>query len=95
MWKRLSHPNVLPTLGAGPDIAKLCVVSPWMPDGTLLQYLKRYPGANRPSVVSARVVHVSGYTKYCTQDGRSRKRAILPPFQGGRSWGLEGGQLYR
>jgi len=49
-WKRLNHPNVVPTLGAGLDIAELCVVSPWM-DGDLLQHLNRYPGANRVAIV--------------------------------------------
>jgi hypothetical protein len=38
-WSQLS--------ARGLDIAELCVVSPWMPDGDLLQYLSRYPGANR------------------------------------------------
>lgn len=59
MWKRLNHPNVLPTFGAGPDIAEFCAVSPWMPDGDLLQYLTKYPGANRASIVRARVIPVS------------------------------------
>ncbi|KAF9643105.1 kinase-like protein [Thelephora ganbajun] len=51
VWKRLNHLNVVPTLGAGSDIAELCAVSPWMPDGTLLQYLNKYPGANRVSIM--------------------------------------------
>ena len=36
VWKRLIHPNVIPTLGAGPDIGELCVTSPWMSEGDLL-----------------------------------------------------------
>jgi len=51
VWKRLNHPNVLPNLGASPDIAEFCVVSPWMPEGDLLQYLKNHPGANRVSIM--------------------------------------------
>ena len=51
MWKRLNHPNLVPTLGAGPDIAELCVVSPWLSDGHLLQYVKNYPGVNRVAIV--------------------------------------------
>ena len=66
MWKRLNHPNVLPTLGAGLDIAELCVVSPWMPDGDLLQYLNKYPGVSRVSIVSAHDVHDSEYTELNT-----------------------------
>ena len=65
MWKRLVHPNILPAFGAAPDIAEFCVVSPWMPDGDLLQYLTRYPGANRPQIVRVRIVRTSKFPKFC------------------------------
>ena len=57
VWKRLKHPNILPNLGAGPDIAEFCVVSPWMSDGDLLQFLAKYPGANRVAIVSVHAVY--------------------------------------
>ena len=66
MWKRLNHHNLVPTLGASPEIAaslgapklsQLCAVSPWMPNGHLLQYLKKYPGANRVFIVRICVLH--------------------------------------
>ena len=63
MWKRLNHPNIVPTLGAGPDIDELCVVSPWMPDGDLLQYLSKYPGARRALIVGVHIAHTSEYAK--------------------------------
>lgn len=47
IWKRLDHPNVVPTLGAEPSFAEFCVVAPWMPGGDLLQFLNRHPEANR------------------------------------------------
>ena len=53
VWKRLNHPNLVFTLGVSPDIADFCAVSPWMPDGDLLQYLAKYPGANRVAIVIA------------------------------------------
>ena len=53
VWKRLNHPNLVFTLGVSLDIADFCAVSPWMPDGDLLQYLAKYPGANRVAIVSA------------------------------------------
>ena len=56
MWKRLHHPNVVPILGAGPDIAELCAVSPWMPGGDMLQYLGKHPGVNRAAIVSVYVI---------------------------------------
>ena len=66
MWKRLDHPNVVPTLGVGLDIAELCMVSPWMPDGHLLQFLAKYPEASRVSIVSIHDVHDNEYTEFDT-----------------------------
>jgi len=57
---------VLPTLGAGLDIADLCVVSPWMTEGHLLQYLSKYPGVSRVSIVSVQNVHDNEYTELNT-----------------------------
>jgi serine/threonine protein kinase len=51
VWKRLNHPNIIPMYGAAPDIDELCVVSPWMPEGDLSQYLNKYPGVNRASIM--------------------------------------------
>ena len=45
MRKRLNHPNVFLTLGAGCNIAKLYVASPWISDRHFFQY--EYPGAAR------------------------------------------------
>ena len=92
VWKQLKHPNVVPTLGAGPDIGELCVVSPWMPDGDLQQYLNKYPGANRVAIVRVHVPCASKYTESVTQDDWSCRWAFLSPFQRRRSWRLEGGQ---
>ena len=66
VWKRLNHPNVLLALGAGPDIAELCVVSPWMPDGNLLQYLNKYTGAPRVFIVSVHDICDSEFPKFNT-----------------------------
>lgn len=67
-WKRLDHPNVVLTLGASLDIAEFCVVSPWMPEGELLQYLLKHPEANRVAIVRVHVVHASDCTEFHTQD---------------------------
>ena len=32
------------------DIAQLCVVSPRTPDGDILKYLNKHPGANRETI---------------------------------------------
>ena len=45
IWKRLDHPNIVPLLGTaqGDDFGSdhLCMVSVWMPHGTLAQYVNQ------------------------------------------------------
>ena len=50
MWKRLRHQNIVPFIGVTQD--PLQFVSKWMPNGTLTDYLRKYPGANRIGLVS-------------------------------------------
>ncbi|KAF7362319.1 Kinase-like protein [Mycena venus] len=50
VWKDLHHPNILPFLGIDrdsfPSCDSLCMVSPWMKNGTVMNYLKVYGHAN-------------------------------------------------
>ncbi|KAF7326860.1 Kinase-like protein [Mycena venus] len=48
VWKELRHPHILPFLGIDRDSfpSALCMVSPWMEHGTVLNYLKNYGHAN-------------------------------------------------
>ena len=44
LWKQLKHRNVLPFLGLyylDKNKRRLCLVSPWMENGNLVQYLKK------------------------------------------------------
>ena len=86
IWKQLNHPNVIPTFGASADIGGLCVVAPWMPEGELLPYLQRYPGANRVWIVrtSLRIL-ADERTEFYIQDAWSGGWASLPPSQRCRS----------
>ncbi|EGN99518.1 hypothetical protein SERLA73DRAFT_26193, partial [Serpula lacrymans var. lacrymans S7.3] len=43
LWKTLSHPNIVPFLGASTKLFPLCMVCPWMENGNIVTYLKRYP----------------------------------------------------
>ena len=45
MWKRLTHPNVLPLLGA--TIAPPQLISDWMSGGDLPEYIEKHPNADR------------------------------------------------
>ncbi|KAF9781279.1 kinase-like domain-containing protein [Thelephora terrestris] len=47
IWRRLSHPNVLPVLGISPKLFPLCIVSEWMVDGNILQFTTQRPEVNR------------------------------------------------
>ena len=49
MWKTLSHPNILPLLGA--TISPPQLVSIFMPAGDLSKYLRKNPDANRLGLV--------------------------------------------
>ena len=69
VWKRLNHPNIVPNLGAVSDVAQFCVVSPWVPDGDLLQYLGKNPGANRVAIVSVYII-------YCGQRAKAVPKMI-------------------
>lgn len=54
IWKRLSHPNVLPLLGV--SVSKnpqyFRIVSEWMPNGNVTEYVGSNPEANRLHLVS-------------------------------------------
>lgn len=45
IWKRLSHPNIVPFLGIAYGFGRLgnaSLVSSWMPNGTLHDFLSKY-----------------------------------------------------
>ncbi|KAJ7778212.1 kinase-like domain-containing protein [Mycena metata] len=43
IWRQLSHPNVLPFFGLYYLERRLCLVSPWMENGHVLQFLRNAP----------------------------------------------------
>ena len=51
MWKRLTHPNILPLLGI--IITPLQLISKWISSGDLPGYIKRHPNADRLVLVGA------------------------------------------
>ncbi|KAJ7815822.1 hypothetical protein B0H13DRAFT_1663842 [Mycena leptocephala] len=62
IWRQLAHPNLLPFFGfyfLGDTRPRLCLVSPWMENGHIYNYLRSNPaGINRLTLVSAKL-HVS------------------------------------
>ena len=58
VWKALHHPNVLPLLGVPKDRSqfKFAMVSEWMENGTINQFVKAQRDVNRFKLVSFRCV---------------------------------------
>ena len=51
MWKALKHPNVLPLLGVEMTETRLAMVSEWMTNGNINQFVVTHPDANRFELV--------------------------------------------
>ncbi|KAG9082428.1 hypothetical protein FS749_006848 [Ceratobasidium sp. UAMH 11750] len=47
IWSRLKHDNVLPLLGLAQYRDQMAMISPWMDNGTLLEYIERNPTVDR------------------------------------------------
>jgi len=54
VWKRLEHQNIVPLLGITSDPLQL--VSAWMPNGDLIEYIRGHPGADRVLLVGVPAV---------------------------------------
>lgn len=53
IWKKLSNPNILPLIGASMHGPELVMVSEWMNNGNVKQYLRTNSHVNKPSLVRA------------------------------------------
>ena len=51
MWKRVSHPSIVPFLGVSEAPAPISMVSEWMPNGNVRDYVGKNPGASRLQLV--------------------------------------------
>ena len=47
MWSALRHPNVLPLLGATMTGAQFAMVSEWMVNGNISEFVEAYPDTDR------------------------------------------------
>ncbi|KAF5351190.1 hypothetical protein D9756_008182 [Leucocoprinus leucothites] len=55
LWSQLNHPNILPFYGIyylGEENKRICLVSPWMENGNLVNYLQENPTVARRPFVS-------------------------------------------
>jgi len=51
MWSALRHPNVLPLFGATMAGVQFIMVSEWMTNGNISEFVKAHPGADRIRLV--------------------------------------------
>ena len=52
-WKALRHPNILPLLGAVKTDNRLAMVSEWITNGNINQFVAAHPHENRFELVSS------------------------------------------
>jgi hypothetical protein len=52
-WRTLRHPNVLPLIGVTMSETQFAMVSDWMVDGNINDFVKAHPDANRLALVSS------------------------------------------
>ncbi|KAJ7586154.1 kinase-like domain-containing protein [Mycena floridula] len=67
VWRQLNHPNVLPFLGVNVDLfaPSFCLISPWMSNGNLMQFLQRNPDFDRRNAITdiaAAMEYLHGYS---------------------------------
>ena len=58
MWAWLDHPNILQCFGITAN--PLQVVTEWVPNGNVIEYLQERPKADRVCLVRPLVVHPKG-----------------------------------
>jgi hypothetical protein len=73
MWKFLQHPNILPLVGVMMSEARFAMVSGWMANGNINEFIKANPEADRLELVS------QSLQLHC-----SRFNSIGNPLAGGR-----------
>ena len=52
VWRYLQHANILPLLGVTLAEGRLAMVSEWMDNGNINDFIQKNPKANRPKLVS-------------------------------------------
>ena len=51
-WKTLRHPNVLPLIGVTMSEGHFAMISEWMMNGNINDFVKTHPDVNRLELVS-------------------------------------------
>jgi len=95
IWRQLSHPNVLPFYGIHHwmgNCSRICLVSPWMENGNVVQFLEKFPGTHRPTLVSHETLHPCLFSTYRDVGAGCRTWSSIPTCKQNYSRGHQGGK---
>ncbi|KAF9789365.1 kinase-like domain-containing protein [Thelephora terrestris] len=46
-WKYIAHQNLIPFFGVSESMFPFCIISPWLPNGNIVEYIRKNRGVNR------------------------------------------------
>jgi len=58
MWKHLKHQNILPLLGVNMSKSRFAMISEWMENGNINEFIKKNQHRNRTELVSRLLISV-------------------------------------
>ena len=90
MWRRISHPNIVPFLGVSTTPVPLSMVSEWMPNGNVRDYVGENPDTSRLQLVR-RFFNLSWLRTDETSVTRSLSRFVVLALPRDRAWRFERG----
>ncbi|KAJ7134330.1 kinase-like domain-containing protein, partial [Mycena epipterygia] len=78
IWRQLSHPNLLPFYGLYYFEGRLCLLSPWMSNGHVMEFLQKMPpDTNRLSLILDVALGVEYLHQECIVHGDLKGMNIL------------------
>jgi hypothetical protein len=71
-WKYITHPNVLPVIGISETPPPFCIITPWMPNGNIVEYTRQNPDINRLLLVGVEMLSEDQTSDRITDSSRNR-----------------------
>lgn len=91
VWRFLRHPNVLPLIGVVMTETRFAMVSVWMENGNINEFIAAHPEADRLSLVGCPKASLSFFDdEWRLLAGGRRQWTDIPPQQWNDSWGPQG-----
>ena len=94
MWKSLDNPNVLPLLGATMSNKRFTMISEWMDNRNIGEFVKAHKSVNRFELVGSSYhsrLHPPLIMLLVAQ--RCHQRVSISTQTGSNTWGSEGGMI--